>query len=91
MSASQPRPRIAIVNTYFGNPPAWLPAFFRSCQANPDVQWLIYADFDVPTPPNVTIKPMDLREFSARASDVVGETIAIDPALVRKICDFKPH
>ena len=90
MSASQPRPSIAIVNTYFGNPPAWLPAFLRSCQTNPDVQWLIYADFDVPTPPNVTIKPADLREFNARASAVVGETITIDPALVRKICDFKP-
>ena len=70
--------------------PPWLPAFFRSCQTNADVQWLIYADFDLPTPPNVTMKRMDLREFEARASDVVGVPITIDRAMVRKICDFKP-
>lgn len=84
------RPSIAIVVTFFGTPPIWLPAFFRSCQTNPDVTWLIYADFDVPTPPNVTMKRMDLREFEARASDVVGVPITIDPTMVRKICDFKP-
>ena len=84
------RPSIAIVVTYFGSPPPWLPAFFRSCQTNADVQWLIYADFDVPTPPNVTIKPMNLGEFAQRASSIVGATISIEPAMVRKICDFKP-
>jgi hypothetical protein len=84
------RPSIAIVVTFFGTPPIWLPAFFRSCQTNPDVRWLIYADFDVPTPPNVTIKRMDLQEFEARASEVVGVPITIDRAMVRKICDFKP-
>jgi hypothetical protein len=84
------RPTIAIVVTFFGTPPIWLPAFFRSCQTNPDVRWLIYSDFDVPTPSNVTIKRMELREFSARASETIGTTITIEQALVRKICDFKP-
>ena len=84
------RPSIAIVNTYFGSPPQWLPAFLRSCQTNRDVQWLIYADFDVPAPPNVTFRRMTLGEFNARASAVVGTPIAIAPPLVRKICDFKP-
>lgn len=92
MSAGQSRPRIAIVNTYFGTPPAWLPAFFRSCQANPDVQWLIYADFDVtlPTPDNVSIRFLDLRGFNDRASAAVGAGITIDRATLRKVCDFKP-
>jgi hypothetical protein len=90
LTAGTPTPTVAVVNTFFGRPPAWLPAFFRSCQTNADVQWLIYADFDVPTPANVTIKPTDLREFNARASAVLGTPITIDPALVRKICDFKP-
>lgn len=91
MSAS-PRPSIAIVNTYFGQPPAWLPAFFRSCQANPDVRWFIYADFDVtfPTPDNVAIRFLDLGEFNARASSAVGAPIAIERATLRKVCDFKP-
>ena len=92
MSASPSRPRIAIVNTYFGNPPAWLPAFFRSCQANPDVQWLIYADFEAvpPTPDNVSIRFLDLRGFNDRASAAVGVPITIDRSTLRKVCDFKP-
>ena len=92
MSSSSTRPSIAIVNTYFGQPPAWLPAFFRSCQTNPDVRWLIYADFDValPTPANVTITPLALAEFNARASAAVGATINIERANLRKVCDFKP-
>lgn len=86
------RPTIAIVVTFFGTPPVWLPAFLRSCQTNSDVRWLIYSDFDpaLPTPPNVILKPMDLREFNARASAAAGTTITIDPARIRKICDFKP-
>ena len=90
--SDRPRPSIAIVNTFFGPPPAWLPAFFRSCQTNPDVRWLIYADFDVtlPTPPNVTITPLTLDEFNARASAAVGTAITIERATIRKICDFKP-
>jgi hypothetical protein len=90
LTAASSRPGIAIVVTYFGSPPPWLPAFFRSCQTNADVRWLIYADFEVPTPQNVTIRRMDLGGFNARASDAVGTAITIDQALVRKICDFKP-
>ena len=86
----RPRPSIAIVNTFFGPAPAWLPAFFRSCQGNPDVRWLIYADFDVPTPANVTIRPLTLDEFNERASAAVGTAITIERARIRKICDFKP-
>ena len=88
--SDRPRPSIAIVNTYFGPPPAWLPAFFRSCQGNPDVRWLIYADFDVPTPANVTIRPLTLDEFNERASAAVGTAITIERSRIRKICDFKP-
>jgi hypothetical protein len=88
--SDRPRPSIAIVNTFFGPPPAWLPAFFRSCQGNPDVRWLIYADFDVPTPANVTIRPLTLDEFNERASAAVGTAITIERARIRKICDFKP-
>ena len=92
MSASPSRPSIAIVNTYFGTPPAWLPAFLRSCQANPDVRWLLYADFDLPgpVPPNVRVRPLTLKGFNERASSAVGANIAIEQANLRKVCDFKP-
>jgi hypothetical protein len=92
LTSGSSRPSIAIVNTFFGSPPPWLPAFFRSCQTNPDVHWLIYADFEAafPLPPNVAIKPIDLPDFNARASAAVGTTIAIDRSGLRKVCDFKP-
>lgn len=92
MNATASRPTIAVVVTYFGSAPPWLPAFFRSCETNVDVRWLLYADFDAPfpTPPNVTIRPTDLREFNARASHAAGTTINIDQASLRKVCDFKP-
>jgi hypothetical protein len=92
LSSGTSRPSIAVVVTYFGAVPAWMPAFLRSCEANPDVNWLICADFDaaVPTPPNVRIRPTDLREFNDRASGAVGATINIGQTSLRKVCDFKP-
>jgi hypothetical protein len=92
LSAATSRPTLAVIVTYFGSAPPWLAAFFRSCETNGDVQWLLYADFApaFPTPANVTIRRTDLRDFNARASDAVGAAIAIDHASLRKVCDFKP-
>ena len=82
--------RIAIVVTYFGAAPFWLPAFFWSCRNNPDVTWIIYGDLhvDVEPPPNVLLKRMTVPELAKRASDVLG--IEIDVVDLRQICDFKP-
>lgn len=86
------RASIAVVVPYFGPPPLWMPAFLHSCRFNPDVHWLIYGDMEptFPVPDNVFIRPMQLREFNERASNALGATVAIDPAGLRKICDFKP-
>lgn len=84
-------PRIAIVVTYFGRLPVWMPAFLRSCETNERVHWLIYTDTDaVPAPPNVYFKALDLAGFNARASDAIGASIRIEPVSLRKVCDFKP-
>ena len=82
--------RIAIVVTYFGTAPFWLPAFFWSCRNNPDVTWIIYGDLhvDVEPPPNVLLKRMTVPELAKKASDVLG--IEIDVVDLRQICDFKP-
>ena len=86
------RPSIAIVVTFFGQPPLWLPAFFLSCRENPDVHWLIYTDchIECTVPANVVIRPMQLREFNLRASDAVGTTIDVQPTYFRKLGDLKP-
>jgi hypothetical protein len=85
-------PSIAIVVTFFGPAPVWLPAFLLSCRRNPDVRWFVYADFDVtfPVPENVTITHIDLDEFNRRASDALAATVRVDRASLRKICDLKP-
>jgi hypothetical protein len=85
------RPSIAIVATYFGHTaPFWLPAFLVSCRANPDVQWVLYTDFDVASPPpNVAIKPLQVTDFNQRASDALHAPIDISRS-VRKACDLKP-
>ena len=82
--------RIAIVVTYFGAAPFWLPAFFWSCRNNPDITWIIYGDLhvDVEPPPNVLLKRMTVPELAKKASDVLG--IEIDVVDLRQICDFKP-
>ena len=77
--------------TYFGRPPFWLPAFFLSCRHNPDVQWLLFTDFEstADVPPNVTPIRMQIAELGERASRALGT--AIEPQRARrKVCDLKP-
>jgi hypothetical protein len=86
------RQRIAIVIVFIGPPPVWLPAFVRSCRANPDVQWLIYTDFNAPAslPSNISVTRVDLRALNERASDALGVRLQIGAASLRKLCDLKP-
>lgn len=85
------RPSIAIVLTFFGQAPLWLPAFLLSCRENRDVRWFIYTDFDVTSaiPANVTLKYVEIRELNLRSSEVLGTRIEIQ-RFPRKICDLKP-
>lgn len=82
-------PSVAIVVTFFGRAPFWMPAFFLSCRANPDVHWILYTDADLgaDVPPNVLVKPTTLRELSGRASEALKFDVPL-PRL-RKLCDLK--
>lgn len=86
------RPGIAIVNTFFGTPPFWFPAFLLSCARNPDVRWLIYTDIaaDMSLPPNVEFRPTTLTQLNQRASDTLGVRIDVQPQFLKKLCDLKP-
>jgi hypothetical protein len=85
-------PTIAIVVTFFGPAPRWLPAFLLSCSRNPDVRWFVYADFEVtfPVPQNVTITYTDLDALNRRASDALAAKVQIERASLRKLSDLKP-
>jgi len=87
-----PSPSIAIVATYFGPLPLWMPAFLLSCRMNPDVDWIIYTDAQVPERPprNVVFRPMDLDEFNRRSSAALAAPIAVLPSYLKKLTDLKP-
>jgi hypothetical protein len=69
----------------------YAPAFFESCRGNPDVQYFLYCDFDVPgsVPQNVHVRRMETVEFNQRATEVVGTPIEVRHHLA-KVNDFKP-
>jgi len=82
-------PSVAIVVTFFGQAPLWMPAFLLSCRANADVHWILYTDVDLGTdvPPNVVVKPTTLRELSQQASDALQFSVPL--RRLRKLCDLK--
>jgi hypothetical protein len=67
-----------------------MPAFLLTCAANPDVDFLLYADFAPPPalPPNVQLRPITLDELGSRADAALG--MRIDLRSARKSCDLKP-
>ncbi|MEO1131626.1 MAG: DUF6625 family protein, partial [Cyanobacteria bacterium J06639_1] len=40
--------KIALIVVWFGQWPIWFPAFLRSCELNPSVDWLIFTDCPKP-------------------------------------------
>jgi len=85
------RPSMAIVVAYFGRVPQWAPAFFVSCRRNPDIQFLLYTDLDLPDEGhgNVTVHRLAVTEFERRASDTLGVPIEVKHHLA-KMSDLKP-
>ncbi len=81
---------IAIIIPYFGEKPPWYDYFAKSCQYNPQVNWLIFTDclgsqIDAP---NIKYYSMSLAEFNKLASVKLQAKINIRNPY--KICDFKP-
>ncbi|MEQ1759775.1 MAG: DUF6625 family protein [Vicinamibacterales bacterium] len=85
------RPPIAVVVAYFGRLPAWSPAFFVTARKNPDIQFLLYTDMDLPagTVGNITIRHMEIADFNRRATEVIGTPIEVQHH-VAKTNDLKP-
>ncbi len=69
----------------------WAPAFFVTCRRNPDVQWFLYTDLDLPSADlgNVTVRRMSVTEFEQRASDTLRTPIEVKHHLA-KMSDVKP-
>ena len=74
---------------YYGKLPDFLPVFAKSCERNPDFDWLLFTnDTTPPLPENVRVIHSTLDEFKTLAEQKLGFPVRIDKAY--KLCDFKP-
>ncbi|MBC7006784.1 hypothetical protein BIZ37_30015, partial [Photobacterium sp. BZF1] len=81
---------ILFIIPYYGKWPEWFPAFLLSCKANPDINWLIPTDCEIPedSPNNVRFVSSTLNDLELKTKKVTG----LNVKLIRpyKICDLKP-
>jgi hypothetical protein len=82
---------IVLILPYFGTLPSYADLFFRSCAANPTINWLVVTDQQMDAaqlPPNVAIKRTTFRALK----DLIDERMAFQTTLPTpyKLCDFKP-
>jgi len=77
--------------TYMGKQPWYFTYFLHSCRYNPTVDFLIFADNNVPNPElpsNAMIIPFSIDRFKADATKAIGFDVDVDSSY--KLCNFKP-
>lgn len=81
---------IAFIIPYFGKWPLWFPAFLKSCQANPSIDWLFITDCDtnIDKPDNVVFCESSLNAIKDLAESKLNCSIALTTP--RKLCDLRP-
>jgi hypothetical protein len=82
---------ILLILPYFGPFPRYADLFFRSCAANPSVNWLLVTDQELEAhrvPPNVAIKRMTFSELRASIDIAVGFKTSVPNPY--KLSDFRP-
>jgi hypothetical protein len=83
--------RIIFLIPYIGKFPWYFPYFLKSCACNPDIDFKIFSDTDIPLsvkPNNVELIPYSLKQFNQDAAKVLSFDVNIENAY--KLCDFKP-
>ena len=84
-------PRILVIAVWFGPLPNWIPLWLTSCRFNPDLDWLLVTDSDLPKvviPNNVHVVRSTMPEFVARIEEVAGFPLRFQKAY--KACDYRP-
>lgn len=81
---------ILILIPYFGRWPFWMPLFLKSCEYNPDVNWLLIGDCGEPEglPGNVDYQYSSFADYCDRTSTRLG--LEFRPENPYKLCDLKP-
>lgn len=81
--------KIAVIVVWFGQLPVYFPAWLRSAEMNPDVDFFLFFDQEVQSEsPNIHIVKTTLEQEIARASRELHETVSICNAY--KFCDVRP-
>ena len=82
--------KITIIILYNNPWPHWFKYFLRSCEANKNIEWLIFSENNSPetTPENVRFVYISVVDLSKR----IKEKLGIDPVIIHpfKFSDFKP-
>lgn len=81
---------ILILMPYFGKWPFWMPLFLKSCEYNPDVNWLLIGDCGEPEglPGNVNYQYSSFADYCERVSTRLE--LDFHPDNPYKLCDLKP-
>tara|TARA_B110000495_G_scaffold64587_1_gene54944 strand:- start:2599 stop:3438 length:840 start_codon:yes stop_codon:yes gene_type:complete len=82
--------KVVIFAIHFGPKIAWMDIFLKSCQYNPNINWVIFTDtiYKTTIPNNVKIEFMRLDMFIELANNKLGTDIVnMEPY---KVCDFRP-
>jgi len=61
--------KICLIIPYFGKWPSWMPYYFKSCEFNPTITWLLFTDCGKPKncPKNVKIINFSINDFNKLA------------------------
>jgi hypothetical protein len=81
---------IKLITHYFGEIPAWLPFFLKTCTWNPSVEWLFVSDRDKPTglPQNVKWEKIPFVVFVETCSAMTG--YKFNPSTAYRVGDWRP-
>lgn len=83
-------PSILFLMPYFGQWPFWMPLFLRSCEYNPDINWLLISDCGEPErlPANVQYRHSSFVDYCEQVSERLG--LEFRPDNPYKLCDLRP-
>lgn len=81
--------KVCIIVAYFGKFPNYFSLWLKSCEMNPNVNFLLVTDAEVGNrPANVTVYKTDLKDVKEKASCILGFEVALERPY--KMCDYKP-
>lgn len=82
--------KLVFILPYFGKFPSYFSLFLKSCERNPEVDWILYTDnkMNYSYPKNIKVHFTTLKEVKEHIEKIMGFTISLERAY--KLCDFKP-